>query len=204
MGSIDRMRPEEWILGLRELCERFVAPGSVVVEIGCFAGESTALFAERAKRVFAIDPWPESYASDIVSGCSNPRVRQVVQQLGVTDMREVEALFDRRAGSLANVTKMKARDEEVVHRFEAASVDLVYIDSIHTYDVVRGAIQRWHGKVRPDGVCAGHDYLESDWPGVVAAVNEAFGRPPYLFRDTSWAIRKSESPLRIASPRESG
>jgi len=26
-----------------------------------------------------------------------------------------------------------------------------------------------------------------------------FGVPPFVFRDTSWAIRKAETPLRLAS-----
>jgi hypothetical protein len=199
MGTIDRMRPQEWIVGLHELCRELVTPASVVVEIGSFAGESTAVFAQHAKEVHAIDPWPASYAEDIVAGCGSPLVRDAVRSLGVAEMPHVEALFDARVRPFANVRKLKARDEDVVGQFGDGTVDLVYIDSIHTYEVVRAAILRWFGKIKPSGVCAGHDYLKSDWPGVVAAVNEAFGGPAYLFRDTSWAIRKAETPLRIAA-----
>ena len=197
MHRIDRMRPDEWIAGLGDLCRRFVTPTSVVVEVGSFAGESTAVFARHAKTVYAIDPWPASYARDIVAGCHNVVAREYVTRTGVVDMAAVEALFDARVARSANVRKIKARDEDVVGQFADASVDLVYIDSIHTYEAVSATIRRWFAKVRADGVCAGHDYQPGDWPGVVAAVNEAFGEPPFLFRDTSWAIRKAETPLRM-------
>jgi hypothetical protein len=197
MRPIDRMRPDEWIAGLEDLCQRLVTPQSVVVELGSFAGESTAVFARHAKSVHAIDPWPASYKTDIVTGCHNPLIREVVGRMGVAEMPDVEAMFDARVRSCANVRKVKAREEDVADSFEDGSVDLVYIDSIHTYEAVRGAILRWFPKIRATGVCAGHDYLESDWPGVVQAVNEAFGTPAYLFRDTSWAIRKAQTPLKI-------
>ena len=199
MHPIDRMRPDEWIAGLEDLCRRLLTPRSVVVEIGSFAGESTAVFARHAAVVHAIDPWPASYAEDIVAGCENEAARAYIAQAGVGDMAGIEASFDERVAGFPGVRKLKARDDEVVDRFEDASVDLVYIDSVHTYDAVRATILRWHPKVRTTGACAGHDYLPQDWPGVVAAVNEAFGVPPYLFRDTSWAIRKAQSPLRISA-----
>jgi hypothetical protein len=200
LTRIDRMRPDEWIAGLEDLCRRLVTPASVVVEVGSFAGESTAVFARHAKSVYAIDPWPASYARDIVAGCHNVVAREFVIREGAVDMTAVEALFDARVAAFRNVLKVKARDEDVVAQFPDASVDLVYIDSIHTYEAVQGAIRRWFPKIKAEGACAGHDYLQGDWPGVVAAVNEAFGVPPFLFRDTSWAIRKAETPLKLASP----
>ena len=199
MGSIESMRPDEWVLGLHEFCRRLLTRESVVVEIGSFAGESTAVFAQHAKVVHAIDPWPETYARDIVAGCENPQIRAAVGQLGVADMSRIEAIFDARIGQCANVRKIKARDADVVTQFADGSIDCVYIDSIHTYEVVRDAIRRWLPKIRPGGVCAGHDYLESDWPGVVAAVNEAFGAPGETFRDTSWAVRLAQTPNPKAS-----
>jgi SAM-dependent methyltransferase len=198
MRPIDRMRPDEWIAGLEDLCRQLVTPASVVVEIGSFAGESAAIFARHAKTVYAIDPWPASYARDIVTGCHNVVARDYVARAGVVDMTAIETLFDARVSPFRNVHKVKARDEDVIAQFPDASIDLVYIDSIHTYEAVHAAIRRWYPKVKADGVCAGHDYVEGDWPGVVAAVNEAFGAPPFLFRDTSWAIRKAETPLRMA------
>jgi len=198
MHPIDRMRPQEWIEGLEDLCRRLVTPASVVVELGSFAGESTAVFARHAKTVYAIDPWPASYSDDIVAGCHNIVARDYVLRTGVVDMAAVEALFDARVAAFANVRKVKAREEDVAAQFADASVDVVYIDALHTYEAVRGAILRWFPKVRPTGACAGHDYHPGDWPGVVAAVDEAFGAPALLFADTSWAIRKAETPLRMA------
>ena len=198
MRSIEQMRPAEWIAGLEDLCQRLVTPTSVGVDVGSFAGESAAVFARHAKTVYAIDPWPASYSQDIVAGCHNVVARDFVLRSGSLDMTAIEALFDARVASYPNVRKVKARDEEVAGQFVDGTVDLVYIDSIHTYEAVRDAIRRWWPKIAPKGACAGHDYLPSDWPGVVAAVNEAFGVPALLFGDTSWAIRKAETPLRMA------
>jgi len=197
MRPIDRMRPEDWIAGLEDLCRTLVTPASVVVEVGSFAGESTAVFARSARTVYAIDPWPATYSRDIVAGCHNVVARDFVLRSGSVDMAAVEAQFDARMSPFGNVRKVKARDEDVVSQFADASLDLVYIDSIHTYEVVRDAIRRWWPKIAPAGACAGHDYVASDWPGVVAAVDEAFGVPPLRFRDTSWAIRKAGTPLRM-------
>lgn len=46
--------------------------------------------------------------------------------------------------------------------FADASIDFVYLDARHTYDAVRADLLAWWPKVRPGGLVAGEDYMESD------------------------------------------
>jgi hypothetical protein len=52
--------------------------------------------------------------------------------------------------------------------------DFCFVDAAHGYAAVKDDIARWQAKVRPGGWFGGHDYHEAH-PGVVRAVNEAFG-----------------------------
>ena len=69
---------------------------------------------------------------------------------------------------------------EAAKRFEAESVDFVYIDANHSYAFVKEDIQAWLPKVKKGGIIGGHDY---DWEdkehdmelAVKRAVDEAFG-----------------------------
>lgn len=55
------------------------------------------------------------------------------------------------------------------------SLDFVFIDAGHGYEAVRDDIRNWAPKLRKDGCLMGHDYDEARHPGVVRAVDQAFG-----------------------------
>lgn len=184
------LRDRSYISGLEQFCRTLVTPGTVVVELGCFGGESTAIFARFAGTVFAIDPWSDDYRVSIAAGCADPWVIDYLKQVPVPPMSEIERLFDERIASYSNVRKYKESAEAALARFEDESIDLVYIDSIHTYEAVRRQIEEWRPKVKVGGFLAGHDFDPAGWPGVVRAVEEKLGPPPHLFEDTSWAHRR--------------
>lgn len=52
--------------------------------------------------------------------------------------------------------------------------DFVFIDAGHSYKAVQSDIRNWMPKVKDGGWFGGHDY-HPKFPGVVRAVNEAFG-----------------------------
>lgn len=54
-------------------------------------------------------------------------------------------------------------------------LDFLFIDAGHGYEAVRDDIANWKGKVRKHGWVMGHDYDPVRNPGVVKAVDEAFG-----------------------------
>jgi hypothetical protein len=56
---------------------------------------------------------------------------------------------------------------------------------MHDYENVKADILAWKPKVKPGGIMAGHDYGPHA-PGVIKAVNEVFGKPSRVYRDTTW------------------
>ena len=76
------MRPNEtYIQGLKDLINYF-SDNTILCEIGCYAGESTAIFLNSGKiaTLYAIDPWMNGYDNNDLASSSN--------------MKLVEELFD--------------------------------------------------------------------------------------------------------------
>ena len=53
-------------------------------------------------------------------------------------------------------------DAVFIDDFKDASLDFVYIDSVHDYAHVKETFERWWPKVRRGGIIAGHDYCVAD------------------------------------------
>ena len=53
------------------------------------------------------------------------------------------------------------------------TVDVVYIDARHDYRSVAQDIDAWWPKVRPGGILAGHDYLNTYTHGTLISVKPA-------------------------------
>jgi hypothetical protein len=194
------VRPfEQEIRGLRALCEAYITKASIAVEIGSFGGESTIVFAEACKVIHAVDPWAAVSVADLFEGCVDPGIAAAFAPSDYPSMAEVERIFDARVATYPNVVKIKATSNDAVDLFDDGSLDFVYIDAIHTYEVVRRSIELWEPKVKMNGVIAGHDYSDI-WPGVMQAVNEVYGAPDQTFEDSSWVVklavsRRSATPL---------
>jgi predicted O-methyltransferase YrrM len=67
------------------------------------------------------------------------------------------------------------------------SFDFVFIDADHSADAVTDDIARWTPKVRRGGWLGGHDYHPRK-PGVVRAVDRAFGRKAHHLPGTVWGV----------------
>ena len=159
--------------GIRDI-SRFIAPKSVVVEIGCYAGESTELFLEckNVAKLICIDPWPEDYYSG----------KQLIS---------AEARFDEvTAAAVAKKRLVKRKDFSSVVLSDMIAkgekVDFIYIDGNHSYEFVRQDILLAKQVVKPGGIIAGHDYKYHKSPGVEKAVKELLGFPDVRFADYSW------------------
>jgi hypothetical protein len=66
---------------------------------------------------------------------------------------------------------------EVLKKFDDHYFDWVYLDTDHTYKVTADELWILKGKVKPNGIIAGHDYTIGNWPGdcrygVIEAVHE--------------------------------
>ena len=118
------------------------------------------------------------------------------QQIFDTNRPEVLHLVDKWSGvryhegkCLAVTEKFKKEIESgqvVIHRklsteaaadFSDSSLDWVYIDTSHSYEVTRDELLIYSEKVKPGGILAGHDYSMGNWIktyryGVIEAVHE--------------------------------
>lgn len=65
--------------------------------------------------------------------------------------------------------------------------DFVFIDAGHSYAAVRQDIKLWRSKVSIGGWFGGHDY-HPIYPGVIRAVEEAFGGRVMLLDHSVWAV----------------
>lgn len=145
----------------------------IMVEIGCYQGESTVIFASfsNIEKIYAVDPWLNGYDSSDEASYQFP-------------MTDVEKAFDNRTNSNKKIKKMKLKSEEAVELFNDRSLDFVYIDGNHTYESTKQDILSWVRKVKSNLFIGGHDYLNPC--GVKQAVDEIFGSPDMIYGDSSW------------------
>jgi methyltransferase family protein len=92
--------------------------------------------------------------------------------------RQNEMKFDAVAKKYpGRIRKLKMTSEQAASVVADQSLDCVFIDGDHTYDMVAADIRLWLPKVRKGGVISGHDYnnrFRRDFRGLDRAVNEAF------------------------------
>ncbi|MEO8466245.1 MAG: class I SAM-dependent methyltransferase [Gammaproteobacteria bacterium] len=173
MRGSERMRR-----GLQALIE-LLPSDLVMVEVGSYAGESTAMFLKSGKvrHLTAVDDWDTGANAEPVFD---------------------ECMRDWLAGGQAS--KVKALSANAAKQFQDATLDFVYIDADHRYQGVIVDIDAWLPKLKPGCPIAGHDYthptLGRKWWGVQQAVNERFGGPDMVFEDSSWLVRDPGPPRR--------
>lgn len=81
--------------------------------------------------------------------------------------------------------------ERAVNLFDEKTVDFVYIDNGHTYDLVERDVNRWWPIIKAGGMICGHDYVA---PGDVKSAVDAFVSSRkfklYTGEDSDWWILK--------------
>jgi hypothetical protein len=71
-----------------------------------------------------------------------------------------------------NVNIIKSASYDFLGGLLNDSLDAVYIDADHSYNAVKGDIYSAYAKVKIGGCIMGHDYCRTQFPGVVAAIDE--------------------------------
>jgi precorrin-6B methylase 2 len=135
-----------------------------ICEIGSWTGCSMVEFAKAFKKVICIDPFDSTGEINTLY-----------------NMKEVEAIFDKRASQFNNVIKIKGLSENVC--FQIEDIDVLYIDGLHEYSGCKRDILLYKNKIKK--IICGHDY-SNKFKGVIKAVNEILGIPDKTFTDTSW------------------
>jgi predicted O-methyltransferase YrrM len=133
--------------------------GLVVLEIGCYAGESARMFLNSGKvvRFFAVDTW---------------------QNTGEAEPYLNELLADDR------LVKCKGTINQFIETLPM--IDFVYIDGDHSYAAVKNDITQVLKILKPGGIIAGHDYGVGYEMDVIRAVDEMIGKPDKVYPDTSF------------------
>ena len=86
------------------------------------------------------------------------------------------------------INPIKMWSADAAPLYEDKSLDFVFIDARHTYDMVTLDIESWLPKVKDGGILAGDDYFDVGrgvCPEVVQAVDDYFG-DSISVRGNSW------------------
>ncbi len=153
--------------GLIQLCHDWIKPTDTMVEIGCFAGVSTEIFALFARMVFAIDPW----TSDDYG------------QIPATMIQDARCRFLTMASHRHNIMLAEKRAADVLAVFGDGILDAVYIDGDHRPEAVDADISGWRKKLKPGGLLMGHDYEL-----VKAELLRQGLSPVSVYPETSWVV----------------
>lgn len=159
----------------------------IIVEVGSWKGRSTKALAMATPGViYAIDHW---------LGSENERVdgHKEAVMIGQKEMintfkKNLEPEFS--IGKVVPLVCDSSNGPKLMQAVGIRSIGMVFIDGNHTYESVKKDISSWKELVPSGGLICGHDYHES-WPGVIKAVNEAFGGRHSIAKNTTiWFITK--------------
>lgn len=167
--------------------ERRLPAAGVLVEVGVWKAALSLriLKAMPSSQLILVDPW---ISGDVLkewadSGSTMALLPQDGMESIYRDVVNATAPYRDRCHIL------RLPSSEAAAQIENASIDMVFIDAIHTYDAVRQDIATWLPKVRPGGILGGHDYAHERFPGVQRAVDEAFPSGVTTGFDHTWFIR---------------
>ena len=155
--------------------------GGVFVELGCYKGKSTSFIGvEIHKRKRDIN----FFAVDSFQGATNSTdANEIKAYEGIS---EIEESYTYNVSLIGNKIKtIVSLTDEAAQYFEDGSVDVIFVDGGHSYEVVKADILAWLPKMKKGGIMAGHDF--NAWQGVNKAVTEIFGTPHKVENDC-WFI----------------
>lgn len=83
---------------------------------------------------------------------------------------------------------------EAAKEVEDRSIDIIFIDGLHTYEGVKDDLEAWVPKIKIGGIISGHDYNGMKrHEGVTIRVNEVFGKKNITTGpDVTWWLYKTE------------
>ena len=119
---------------------------ATIVELGTHAGTSYSAMCQAVKvlglpaRCFAIDTWK----GDEHAGVYSEEV-----------YRKLAAFHDPRYGAFSRL--VRSTFDDALPHFEEASIDLLHIDGLHTYEAVRHDFLSWQPKLASNAVVILHD-----------------------------------------------
>lgn len=165
--------PINSLIGLKMMIDEIVKPDFKMVEVGCFAGISSELFAKFCKEIICIDIWDTE----------DPAYAEIEKE----NLAKAFEMFQIMAEEYPNLSFIREFSTIAATYFDIKTLDMVYIDANHAKEKVKEDIRAWWPKVKFGGWLAGHDIW---YIYVKEAVEELLGTNYKTYPDTSWAIQK--------------
>ncbi len=177
-----------WIY--REWLARHPRQGANVIEVGVALGRSIAALCEMLDEagrddvnVFAVDPWAGT--------AQNGEQQQLAAAAGGDFALYTKMMLEHAPRALQRVRVLRIRGDEAAALFgergKLGIADCVVLDGAHDYDSVIGEIRAWGWSQIPGSTIGGDDYHDKEFPGVVRAVDDMFGRQAITVRrDNDW------------------
>lgn len=180
--------------GAQSRTYKMIKEGTEGVEIGVWLGDTTVLFAERAK-VHAVDPWSADCYTDEQF---DKIIGRYSKEYNIEPTREgFQKFYD---GVYENVCNRFEGKNVEVHRMTSKEwfeqntkkdFDWVYVDGDHSFKACLYDLNQAWDVVRSGGVLYGDDYPNK--PGVVQAVDSfVYAKNLKLnrFANNQWYIEK--------------
>jgi len=127
-----------------------------VLEVGSFKGLSSYCLATTAKSLLCVDTFKADGGGQTQTGDTLAEYLSAVSRFN-----NVEYIPDTSFNASKIVSEM---------------FDVIFIDAMHDYENIKNDIAYWLPKLKTPGLMLLHDYQQG-FPGIVQAVNEAFGQP---------------------------
>lgn len=124
----------------------------IVVEIGIFAGRSTAVMAP-----ICINNNNKYYAIDNFIGGSDQNTEASI----IHRQRDMKSIFIQNMEKLnliKNINLIIGDSSSSSVNFENDTIDFCFIDADHTPEAVQKDIDSWWPKIKNNGIIGGHDY----------------------------------------------
>ncbi|MEO6809196.1 MAG: class I SAM-dependent methyltransferase [Isosphaeraceae bacterium] len=132
--------------------------GTVVVEVGCYRGETTKCLAQATNRtVVAVDPY-----------------------IGYGGAEAEFVRFQENTAGLSNVVHERTTSGAAARGWQHGPASLIFIDAVHDYANTAFDIETWSAHLAPGGILALHDTDQLCFAGTRRAAFEALGRSTLL------------------------
>jgi len=138
--------------------------GLIIAELGVFEGDFS-------KEILSVCTPEFLFMVDIFEGScectdTNKKNRVFIEDMSkVGDSLAFEYFYEE------NIAIIKKDSREFLKNAENNFLDIVYIDTLHEYQLTSKELELCRNKVKPNGWITGHDYFE-DFKGVMQAVDE--------------------------------
>lgn len=169
---------------------RWIPRGSVGVEVGVWRGRFTkVLLKARPKRIYLVDSYEPS-ADETEAWTTASQAYNAMQDRLRSQIRR------RRVIHIQDPYGDPSPSPEASQGFEDGSLDWVYIDGDHSYEVVAADLKAWWPKLRVGGHIIMDDWLLGGLAGVYRAGLEFVHDEPSAFlKSVVWTQARIEKRL---------